>query len=107
MERARNSDELRAEIDKFARQSGFEHFAYVLTISAPSLRLQHHVINGFPLAWHERYLAREYFKIDPVVHYAQNSSLPAIWSEEKFHKRRVPRVLGEKKSVFRWACEPA
>jgi DNA-binding CsgD family transcriptional regulator len=85
MERARNSGELRAEMDKFARQSGFEHFAYVLTISAPSLKLQHHVINGFPPEWHERYIAREYFKIDPVVQYAQNSSLPAIWSDEKFH----------------------
>ena len=85
MERARNSEELRAEMDKFARQSGFEHFVYALTISAPSLKSQHYIINGFPREWHERYVAREYFKIDPVVHYAQTSSLPAIWSDEKFH----------------------
>jgi len=85
MERARNSDELRAEMDKFARQSGFEHFVYVLAISAPSLKQQHYVINGFPPEWHERYVAREYFKIDPVVHFAQSSSLPALWSDAKFH----------------------
>lgn len=85
MERARSSDDLRAEMDKFARQSGFEHFVYALTISAPSLKVQHHIINGFPTKWHERYVAREYFKIDPVVHFAQSSSLPAIWSDQKFH----------------------
>lgn len=88
MERARNSDELRAEMDKFARQSGFEHFVYALTISAPSLKPQYHIINGFPPEWHERYVSRGYFKIDPVVRYAQTSSLPAIWSDQKFHDCR-------------------
>lgn len=85
LERAQNSDELRVEIEKFARQSGFEHFVYALTISAPSLKPQHYIINGFPPEWHERYLERGYFKVDPVIHYAQNSSLPAVWNDQRFH----------------------
>lgn len=85
LERARSSEELRVEMEKFARQSGFEHFVYALTISAPSLKPQHYVINGFPIGWHEHYISRGYFKVDPVIHYAQNSSLPAIWNDRMFH----------------------
>ena len=99
MERARSSDELRAEMHKFARQSGFEHFVYALTISAPSLKPQYHIINGFPPEWHARYVAREYFKIDPVIQHAQTSSLPAIWSDEKFHNGKSREFWEEARSL--------
>lgn len=99
MERARNSEELRAEMDKFARQSGFEHFVYALSIIAPSLKSQHYIINGFPREWHERYVSREYFKIDPVIHYAQTSSLPAIWSDAKFHNSQSQEFWEEAGAV--------
>jgi LuxR family transcriptional regulator, quorum-sensing system regulator SolR len=85
MERARTSGELRAEIGKFARQSGFEHFAYALSISAPSLKPQHYFINGFPPEWHERYLTRGYFEIDPVVLHTRNSPLPTMWHDQALH----------------------
>lgn len=88
MERAENSDQLRIEMAKFARQMEFEHFAYALTINAPSLRSQQYIINGFPPSWVEKYLSRGYFKVDPLIRYAQNSSLPAIWSDPMFHEAK-------------------
>ena len=85
LQRASTCEELRMEMEKFAKQMGFQHFVYALTINAPSLKQQHYVLNGFPKGWHERYLSEGYFKVDPVVRHAQMTSLPAIWTEEMFH----------------------
>jgi LuxR family transcriptional regulator, quorum-sensing system regulator SolR len=85
MAQATTADQLRTEMDRFARAMGFEHFAYVLSISAPSLRPQQYVLNGYPAQWLERYLTRGYFKEDPIVRHALESTLPAIWTEEAFH----------------------
>ncbi len=83
--RAENSDELRVEMSKFATHMGFEHFAYALTVCAPTLKERQFVISGFPQRWHERYVQRNYFRIDPVLRHMHTSSLPAIWSDRLFH----------------------
>jgi LuxR family quorum-sensing system transcriptional regulator SolR len=85
LEGAKTDDELRLEMNKFAEQMGFQHFVYALTINAPSLKSQLYILNGFPPAWIDRYLGAGYGKVDPVVRYAQKSSLPAIWTEAMFH----------------------
>lgn len=85
LQHAQTCDELRVEMKKFAREMGFEHFVYALTINAPSLKQQHYLLNGFPQEWYERYIARGYFKVDPVVRHAQSTTLPAIWTEDRFH----------------------
>jgi DNA-binding CsgD family transcriptional regulator len=84
MERAKTSEELRTEMAKFAGEMGFANFVYALTINAPSLKAQQYIINGFPPQWVERYLARGYFKVDPVVQHAEKSTLPMIWSDHMF-----------------------
>jgi DNA-binding CsgD family transcriptional regulator len=85
LQRAKCSDELRAAMARFADRMGFAHFAYALTINAPSLKPQRYILNGYPKEWLQRYLARDYFKIDPLVQYVQNTSLPAIWDADMFH----------------------
>jgi DNA-binding CsgD family transcriptional regulator len=85
VEGARDSAELRSQMETFARRLGFEHVAYALTVSAPSLRQQQHVISGFPRGWAEHYMQRGYFRIDPLVRHAQTSTLPALWDEASFH----------------------
>lgn len=79
------TDELRVEMAKFAKEMGFEHFVYALTIDAPSFKQQFHIVNGFRPEWLRHYLARGYFQIDPVIRYAQRTSLPAIWDDQMFH----------------------
>ena len=85
MERARTSDELRVEMARFARDMGFEHFAYALTVKVPSVKVQQYFINGFPDPWLDRYLKAGYFKVDPIVRHAETSTLPAIWTDDAFH----------------------
>jgi DNA-binding CsgD family transcriptional regulator len=84
MQRARNLDELRVEMDRFAKAMGFENFAYVLTINGPSLKPQQHVISGFSREWLTHYVSQGYFKVDPVVEQAHKSSLPVIWEDHIF-----------------------
>ena len=85
MKRAAGPAELRIEMDRFARQLGFERFAYVLSVTAPSLKPQQYILNGFPQSWLDRYLAEDYFKVDPLIKFAHQSTLPAIWDDEIFH----------------------
>jgi DNA-binding CsgD family transcriptional regulator len=84
MEHAETPEDLRAEMEKFSREMGFAKFCYALTINAPTLKAQQYIISGFPLQWVERYLARGYFKVDPVVQHAERSTLPMIWSDYMF-----------------------
>src|SRR4051794_15856821 len=84
MERARTSDELRIEMERFAKEMGFERFAYALTINAPSLKSQQYFISDFPTDWIQRYVQRGYFKVDPIVRHAENSTLPTVWSDYAF-----------------------
>jgi len=88
MERAKTADELRVEMLKFAREMGFEHFAYALTVKVPSLKGQQYFINGFPEPWLDRYLKAGYFKVDPIVRHAETSSMPAIWTDDVFHDNK-------------------
>jgi LuxR family transcriptional regulator, quorum-sensing system regulator SolR len=87
MEKAQSSDELRVQMARFARDLGFEHFAYALTVKVPSLKTQQYYINGFPPGWAERYLAQGYFALDPIVRHAERSAMPAVWTDESFHGR--------------------
>lgn len=98
MESARNSDELRIAMSKFARDMGFEHFAYALTLKVPSVKVQQYFINGFPQPWLERYLEAGYFKVDPIVRHAETSTMPAIWTDEVFHDGKSAEFWDEAQS---------
>src|SRR5688572_8167786 len=76
---ATSTEQLREEMEKFTKQMGFDAFAYVMTVTAPSLRAQQYIIHGYPKEWAARYISRDYFKVDPLVLKAGGSVLPAIW----------------------------
>jgi DNA-binding CsgD family transcriptional regulator len=98
MERATTTAQLRIEMERFAREMGFEHFAYALTIAAPSLRPQQFFVSGFPQGWAEHYVTSGYFKVDPLVAHAAKSLLPAIWDEQAFHERKSSDFWEDAKS---------
>ncbi len=95
MECAKDAGELRTQMHKFAQQMGFEHYTYALTVNAPALRPQQYIINGFPQKWLDRYLASGYFKVDPLIRHAERSTLPTIWSDEKFHDGKSEEFWAE------------
>jgi DNA-binding CsgD family transcriptional regulator len=98
MERAKSGDELRNEMEKFAKQMGFDKFAYALTINTPSLKPRLYFINGYPDEWTQRYVANDYFKIDPLIQHSQNSTLPAVWDDAMFHEGKAEEFWEEAKA---------
>jgi len=79
----KTTDALRVEVERFAKQIGFDHFIYMLSIAAPSLKSQRFLLNGYPNQWVDRYLEANYFKVDPLVRLAQRSALPLLWDEHR------------------------
>jgi LuxR family quorum-sensing system transcriptional regulator SolR len=98
MERAQSTDDLRVAVDKFAKRMGFEHFVYALTITAPSLKAQQYILNGYPDGWVQRYLANNYFEVDPVIRHAYNSTLPVIWDDQKLQEEKAQHFWEDAKA---------
>jgi LuxR family transcriptional regulator, quorum-sensing system regulator SolR len=98
MQRAKTSEELRVEMEKFTRQAGFEHYCYALSITAPSLRPQLFTINGYPKKWIDHYFAHGYIEVDPLIRFAAKSTLPAIWSDHMFHSGKSVEFWEEARS---------
>jgi DNA-binding CsgD family transcriptional regulator len=76
-------------MEKFAKQMGFERFAYALRIIAPSLAPRHFVLTDYPQVWSEHYVAHEYFTTDPIVRHCERGTLPAIWDDREFHDSKA------------------
>jgi DNA-binding CsgD family transcriptional regulator len=95
LQNAKSSADLRVEMDKFSRQFGFDKFIYALTITVPTAKPQQYLINGYPDEWIERYRTHGYFRIDPLVQHAQNSSLPSIWDANEFHEGKAQQFFEE------------
>ena len=100
MERARTSDELRVEMARFARDMGFEHFAYALTVKVPSVKVQQYFINGFPDPWLDRYLKAGYFKVDMAAYPTVQRIADACMANDAFARAHplkqpgAPATLG-------------
>jgi LuxR family quorum-sensing system transcriptional regulator SolR len=86
MQKAKSAAELRLEMEKFAKEMGFDKFAYALKITAPSLAPKEFLLSGYPDEWVRRYVTRGYFKVDPVVLHCERSTLPVIWDESVLHE---------------------
>jgi len=100
IERANSISELRTETETFAKHLKFEWFAFVLTINAPSLEKQKKcILNGYPAAWLDTYLERYFIEVDPLVRFAQRSTLPAIWDDGSSHDT-APEAFWEEARGF-------
>jgi DNA-binding CsgD family transcriptional regulator len=71
--------DLQREMERFAKEAGFDALMHAIGTTAPALSSDEFHICGYPPAWIERYLAREYFKVDPVIQHLQKSTLPVLW----------------------------
>jgi DNA-binding CsgD family transcriptional regulator len=98
MQRAQTSADLLVEVRKFSKSMGFDQFAYVLMLNTPSYKHQHYVLDGYPDDWREKYLARNYFKVDPLIRRSEGTSLPAIWSHEMFDDAKAEEFWDEARS---------
>jgi DNA-binding CsgD family transcriptional regulator len=98
LEAAKSSAELCCVVERLTRRMGFERFVYALTIRTPSLKAQEYLLSGYPPEWIKRYVAGNYFALDPVVQQAQSSTLPIIWSEDASEPKKVSDFWEEARS---------
>ena len=70
-----------AELRKVADSFGFNSFA-ISGIPEPHERIDPYVLlNGWPEEWASRYMARQYFAIDPVIQRTILSDNAFVWSD--------------------------
>lgn len=103
LERAKSSEDLRVEIERFAQEGGFDRAAYVLAVRAPTLKAREYVVNGYPRQWAERYVRKRYFEVDPIIRHAQTSNLPLIWNSDSL-KLKGPIEFWEEAQAFGLQC---
>lgn len=79
MDACSSDKQLRLGLSKFARAIGFQRFAYLCT-GGDSIT----TFTDLPVAWEDRYHAKRYVIVDPVVGLAKRSSKPFQWSLTAF-----------------------
>lgn len=77
--------------DKLATLLGsFGYTSFLVTsIPEPPLRLEPYIlVNGWPKPWTEHYIARDYYKHDPVAAWARKTVNPFDWREAPYDREQ-------------------
>lgn len=72
------------ELVAISRMLDFDGFYYYGRFYTGSTRYIEQVETNYSAAWHERYEKQNYAQIDPIVHHAQHSLCPLIWSDDLY-----------------------
>jgi len=86
---AKTLDELALLVCRAAHSLGFEYFLYGAWLVALRSRRNgteplQFIFNGYPEAWVETYLERDYLYIDPVIEHCGSQATPLVWRDEIF-----------------------
>lgn len=81
LELSQNIDGINLALRDFATQCGYDAFAFA-QIRPGFTGVQ----SNFPRDWQNRYIARDYFAIDPVIAEAKRSFKPFTWSTDEMRK---------------------
>lgn len=73
-----------------SRRLGFDMFLYAVKLPKAFTRISNVIISDYPSAWIERYAARAYTNVDPVVKHCFSSHVPYCW--EAFGSCTEPEV---------------
>jgi len=76
--------ELQRQIVGFARSLGFETVNLMAVFDMPQEQPVFHVIDNTPTAYMEAYLDPRLGRIDPVMQFCKNGSLPIAWGQHTY-----------------------
>ena len=80
-QQAETVDEIHNICSIASNEFGFEQFMYGSRVPTSFVRPQLIIISGYRKDWWDRYTEQEYMKIDPIVDYCANSTIPKQWHE--------------------------
>lgn len=86
IESADDEHALFATVQCAAEALGFDYCAYGMRIPVPVTKPRTIMLNSYPKAWQERYVEKNYLKVDPTVLLGRFSQQPIIWGDEIFAK---------------------
>ncbi len=62
---------------------GFNHILYTVRLPHALTSISHFLIGDYPIDWLERYVEKEYVKIDPVIAHCTSSQIAYCWDKLK------------------------
>ena len=89
---ARDRDEFREEIVRFARELGFETVSAITMIDHGLNKREFIVVDNTPSAYLEASNDRESYLRDPVMQHCRVQSLPIIWDQNTYIERGVGQL---------------
>jgi LuxR family quorum-sensing system transcriptional regulator SolR len=95
LDSAQDASTLRCKVKVLCERLGFEQFAYALHIDLQLNRPIHHTFSSYPQAWVQRYVAGNYFTVDPVFTHAMGTPLPVVWREKHFLESQAMQLWEE------------
>jgi LuxR family transcriptional regulator len=81
---AKTSEELEAGLIAAARALEFDNFAYGLRVDYRVSKPRVELMNNYSSIWQENYEKNEYIKKDPTVLHGMQTTVPILWSKDKF-----------------------
>ncbi len=79
-----DEEDLLVKLAQAAKNIGFDYCAYGAKMPIPISKPKVVMLNNYPIAWQEQYAKMNYYAVDPTVRHAFCSSMPIIWSADKF-----------------------
>jgi len=67
---------------ELTRLLGFEHCSYGMRTPLPAVEPKFSLFSNYPDEWSKRYVANNYFGVDPTVAHALSNTTPLLWSAE-------------------------
>ncbi|MDH7784520.1 DNA-binding CsgD family transcriptional regulator [Ochrobactrum sp. 19YEA23] len=84
MQSADNADKLFEYVKKYAREIGFDHVSYVMSVPSLNGAVKWVRHEDMPKGWTELYTAKKYVEVDPLVRLGLHSIDPLVWSPKLF-----------------------
>ena len=88
-------EEIHKVCGDIAEALGFDFFLYGVRIPVSLTRPYQFILSGYPAEWRQRYDAEHYSTIDPTIHYALSSLLPASWGQIDCESPQVRQLFRE------------
>lgn len=81
---ARNRDEFRGEVVRFAKQLGFETVAAVAVVDRPLGMPEFVEVDNAPEAWRDALQNVDGGRLDPVMQHCKRHSVPIVWDQKTY-----------------------
>jgi DNA-binding CsgD family transcriptional regulator len=98
IERARSIAELSAVLHDWRDESGLTHLVYHAAFVPAFEKSNALLLLTYADAWVKRYVERDYFRIDPVVHAGNKGFLPIDWLTVEHHTKEARHFFAEAES---------